>query len=50
MVLDDLLDVVDQLLIHILTLIRFFGVRADPKEIKTVGISQQDMIQQRIFK
>ena len=28
-----------------LILIRFCGVRADPREIKTVGISQQDMIQ-----
>ena len=32
-----------------LTLIRFCGVRADPRQIKMVGISQQDMIRQRLI-
>ncbi len=33
-----------------LTLIRFCGVRADPRQIKTACISQQDMIRQRFFR
>ncbi len=32
-----------------LTLIRFCGVRADPRQIKTVDISQQEMMRQRFF-
>ncbi len=32
-----------------LTLIRFCGVRTDPRQIKTVGISQRNMIWQKNF-
>ena len=35
---------------RILTLIRFCGIGADPSKIKTVGIWQQDSIQQRFFR